>query len=257
LHLLIRNQRCLLPFLLLTRRAGTGSLRTPHSPQESPFAPYAHTCRWRSSRNSALFSETSRRTVLYTSRPAPLQRAAEPAVTPPCRRPPEATCSAVARPPSSAADRPPLRDPLGADITRPSLCEKWLPWFRARCHPLVRSRRAHTAPLAADSTSGEWPPLLCPHALAKIKVRISLRALQAERQVDTAISDENPLAVAILASDTLVHRQPVYRDVQTPCNSRDTADRGLVAGLLFSASCLRPGATIARWMTASVPFEVP
>jgi hypothetical protein len=163
----------------------------------------------------------------------------------------------LARPPSSAADRPPLRDPLGADITRPSLCEKWLPWFRARCHPLVRSRRAHTAPLAADSTSGEWPPLLCPHALAKIKVRISLRALQAERQVDTAISDENPLAVAILASDTLVHRQPVYRDVQTPCNSRDTADRGLVAGLLFSASCLRPGATIARWMTASVPFEVP
>jgi hypothetical protein len=81
--------------------------------------------------------------------------------------------------------------------------------------------------------------------------------IQAERQVDTAISNENPLAVAILASDTLVHRQPVYRDVQIPCNSRDTADRGLVAGLLFSASCLRPGATIARWMTASVPFEVP
>jgi hypothetical protein len=145
------------PFCFFCRgRPGTGSLTADAFPRASAFAPYAHTFRWPSSRNSALFSETSTRTVLYTSRPCTL--AAQP--NPPSHlhagaRP--TRCSAVARPPSCAADRPRPRDrtlgPRDA-LTRPS----------QRLHACLACYRVHSS--------------------AHFSARIA-----AERQTDTSISN--------------------------------------------------------------------
>jgi hypothetical protein len=60
-----------------------------------------------------------------------------------------------------------------------------------------------------------WP------AIVYIQVRISLRALRPSVKLTHPSPIKNPLAVAMLASDTLVHPQHVYRDVQTRCNSRE------------------------------------
>jgi hypothetical protein len=201
-------------------RPGTGSLTAMHSPQgESICAVRAHISLAVKSKQRIILRNINANRAPTHPNLASLQRAAEPAVTPPCRRPPEAAPLSHVRRPVLLIGRGPVTDLLGFyhSSIAVSECVSGLP-----------------------SCSSKYA-FLCVHCRPSVKL--------------THLSPtKNPPAVAILASDTLVHPQHVYRDVQTRCNSRDTADRGLFDVLSpRPASGLRWSRPITSLLAACVP----